>query len=136
MPSSPQPATHVVDRLSSVPFANHEVAVKNFERVSLKIPASLANALVSLLAESPDPDSALLLLDRFFSESNSEIVHLLQNHPFLAHYAIAVFGTSWYLGETLIKNPDLLQSFLRDKKLDRSCSREEFSESLARFQSR
>src|ERR1051326_1585982 len=107
MPSSPQTAVPARDRLSSAPFANPEAASKNFEQVSLKLPPSLVNALIPLLAESPDPDSALLLLERFVSDTNSEIIHLLQNHPFLAHYAIAVFGTSWYLGETLIKNPDL-----------------------------
>ena len=64
------------------------------------------------------------------------MVRLLERQNFLAHYAIAVFGHSRYLGETLIQNPDLLQSFLREKNLDRSFSREEFHEALARFRAR
>src|SRR5213078_1196651 len=95
----------------------------------------LAAALPGLLAESPDPDAALLFFDRLVSES-AEVVRLLNRNNFLAHYALLVFGHSRFLGETLIQNTDLLQSFLREKNLDRSFSREEFHESLARFRSR
>ena len=61
---------------------------------------------------------------------------MLDQHNFLAHYAIVVFGHSRFLGDTLIQNPDLLASFLREKNLDRSFSQEEFHESLARFRAR
>jgi glutamate-ammonia-ligase adenylyltransferase len=93
-------------------------------------------ALPALLAESPDPDSSLLLFERLVSEESGELVRLLNRHNHLAHYAIVVFGHSRFLGETLIQNPDLLQSFLREKNLDRSFSREEFHETLARFRAR
>jgi glutamate-ammonia-ligase adenylyltransferase len=96
----------------------------------------LAAALPALLAESPDPDSSLLLFERLVSEDSGEVLRLLNRHNHLAHYAIVVFGHSRFLGETLIQNPDLLQSFLREKNLDRSFSREEFHESLARFRAR
>jgi [glutamine synthetase] adenylyltransferase / [glutamine synthetase]-adenylyl-L-tyrosine phosphorylase len=120
----------------AIPFHEPEAARKSFERISLTLPPVLVNALPALLAESPDPDSALLLFDRLVNESGPEVLRLLGEHPFLAHYALAVFGTSWYLGETLIRNPELFHSFLREKRLDHSCSREDFSEALARFQSR
>src|SRR5205807_4798415 len=87
-------------------------------------------------ADCPDPDSALLLFDRLLTEGSSETLRLIESHPFLAHYAIAVFGHSHYIGETLVRNPDLLQTFIREKKLDRSFSHDEFSEALARFRSR
>jgi glutamate-ammonia-ligase adenylyltransferase len=96
---------------------------------------ALATALPTLLAESPDPDSALLLFERLVSESE-EIARLLDRHHPLAHYAIVVFGHSRFLGETLVQNPDLLQSLLRERSLDRSLSREELHEALARFRSR
>ena len=60
----------------------------------------------------------------------------LEKHPFLLHYAMVVFGYSFWLGETLIHNPDLFQGFVRDKSLDRTHAREEFQESFARFRSR
>src|SRR5215470_6859544 len=119
----------------SVSFQDPAGARSNLEHLSTKLSPALAGALPSLLVEAPDPDAALLLLDRMASES-PETVRVIEDHPFLAHYAIAVFGSSRYLGETLVKNPDLLQVFLREKKLDRSFSHEEFSEALARFRSR
>jgi glutamate-ammonia-ligase adenylyltransferase len=70
------------------------------------------------------------------TECSRETVWILEEHPFIAHYATSVFGTSWYLGETLVANPDLLHIFLRDKWLDRSCTREDYSGALARFLSR
>src|SRR5581483_7296744 len=136
MQTSENSASSVSDRLAVVSFRESEVAHKNFERISLKISPGLAKALPTLLAESPDPDSALLLFERFVSEASPETLRLIEGHPFLAHYAIAVFGYSWYLGETLIRNPDLMHTFVREKRLDRSFTREEFSEALARFRSR
>ena len=136
MPSSPQPAMHVADRIANVPFHDPDAASRNFERVSRRISNTLASVLISILADTPDPDSALLLFERLVSEGSPDVIEILEEHPFVAHYAVAVFGTSWFLGETLIANPDLLHAFLRDKWLDHSCSREDFSERLARFHSR
>ncbi len=115
---------------------DRESAQHNFSRVAERLSPALGGALAALLAESPDPDSALILLERLISEPTGEIVRLLNQHNFLAHYAIVVFGHSRFLGETLIQNNDLLQSFLRERNLDRSFSREEFHEVLARFRSR
>ncbi|MBV9183808.1 MAG: hypothetical protein JO356_21095, partial [Acidobacteria bacterium] len=124
------------ERFSAVPFREPEAARVIYERTSSKLSPALANALPALLGESPDPDSALLLFERLLFEGTPESLRLIESHAFLAHYAIAVFGNSWYLGETLIRNPDLLATFLRENRLDRSFTREEFSESLARFRSR
>jgi glutamate-ammonia-ligase adenylyltransferase len=123
-------------RFEAVCFHDPQTARRNFERITLKLSPALAHALPALLADSPDPDSALLLLERLVNEASPEILRLIEGHPFLAHYAVAVFANSWYLGETLIRNSDLLHTFLREKHLDRSFSREDFSESLARFRSR
>lgn len=124
------------DTLDIIPFRNPEAAREHFAPVYKRLSQTLAKALPGLLADCPDPDSALLLFDRLLSEGSSEILPVIESHPFLAHYAIAVFGNSRYLGETLVRNSDLLQIFLREKKLDQSFSHEEFSEALARFRSR
>jgi glutamate-ammonia-ligase adenylyltransferase len=123
-------------QIESISFQDRQSARQNFERVTAKLSPMLAGALPGLLADSTDPDSSLLLFDRLIGESSPEIVRLIESHPFLAHYAIAVFGQSRYLGETLIQNTDLLPTFLREKKLDKSFGHEEFSEGLARFRSR
>jgi glutamate-ammonia-ligase adenylyltransferase len=96
----------------------------------------MAATLCGLFADSSDPDSALLLFERLVTETSPEVLQLMEAHPFLAHYAVAVFGTSWYLGETLVRNPDLLHAFQRERRLDRSYAHDEFSEALARFASR
>jgi [glutamine synthetase] adenylyltransferase / [glutamine synthetase]-adenylyl-L-tyrosine phosphorylase len=115
-------------------FHHPDVARESLERVGARLSPPLASALPGLLAEAPDPDGALLLFERLCE--SSEAVQLLNQHNFLAHYAIVVFGHSRFLGETLIQNADLLPSFLRERNLDRSFSQEEFHESLARFRSR
>ena len=135
MPSSPKQTASESGALAGISFHDPIVAHANLEHLSVKLSPALREALPALLSDAPDPDSALLLLDRMATES-PETIRVLEAHPFLAHYAIAVFGNSRYLGETLVKNPDILQSFLRERKLDRSFSHEEFSEALARFQSR
>src|SRR5215472_13817095 len=107
MASSEKSSSSAVLRSASIPFQDPAGARQNLEKVSSKLSPALASALPALLAESPDPDSALLLLDRLLSES-PESLHLLENHPFLTHYAITVFAHSRYLGETLVRNSDLL----------------------------
>jgi [glutamine synthetase] adenylyltransferase / [glutamine synthetase]-adenylyl-L-tyrosine phosphorylase len=127
-------ASHEVD-LSHIPFHDPETSRLIFSRAAERLSPDLVRTVTALLAESPDPDSALLLFERLTAAS-AEVVRLLEHHHFLAHYAILVFSHSRYLGETLLQNTDLLQSFLRERNLDRSFSREEFQESLARFRSR
>ncbi len=122
------------DSAACPPFRNPESARLNLERVEARVSPALASALPGLLGEAPDPDGALLLFERLVE--SSEMVRLMEQHNFLAHYAIVVFGHSRFLGETLIQNADLLPSFLREKNLDRSFSQEEFHESLARFRTR
>jgi [glutamine synthetase] adenylyltransferase / [glutamine synthetase]-adenylyl-L-tyrosine phosphorylase len=97
--------------------------------------AGVMEALPGLLRETPDPDSALLMLERLVEESGEHMIGLLNRHPQVVHYAIMVFGHSRYLGETLIQNPDLLESLLNRSRLDRSCSREEFQGALTAFRS-
>ena len=117
-------------------FQDPTRATLDLARVSARLSPALAGTVPSLLTESPDPDSAVALFDRLLDQCPAETVRLLERHVSLAHYAILIFGHSQFLGETLIQNPDLFQFFLKEKNLDRTFSREEFHESLARFRSR
>lgn len=135
MQSREQPG-ELRDALDVIPFQHPEAARKHIAPLYKRLSSSLAKAFPGLLADCPDPDSALLLFDRLLSEGSPETLRLIESHPFLAHYVIAVFGNSRYIGETLVRNPDLLQTFLREKKLDQSFSHDEFSEALARLRSR
>jgi [glutamine synthetase] adenylyltransferase / [glutamine synthetase]-adenylyl-L-tyrosine phosphorylase len=118
-----------------IPFQDQATARVILSRVSSTLTPELADSLPGLLTDLPDPDSALMLFDRLLALA-PEIPGLLRQHPSLAHYFLVVTGHSHFLGETLFQNSDLLQSFLREKNLDRSFSREEFHEALARFRSR
>ena len=120
---------------TSIPFLDSVSAAQHLQRVVAMLPPALARAVPALLEDSPDPDSAVILLGRFLEEC-PEAAHQFERRNFLLHYAVVVFGHSRYLAETLIQNPDLLQAFLREKNLDRSFSREEFEEGLARLRSR
>ena len=88
-------------------FRNPDLAKLNLERVCARLSPGLAAALPGLLAEAPDPDGALLLFERLCE--SAETVRLLEQHNFLAHYALVVFGHSRFLGETLVQNADLLR---------------------------
>ena len=135
LPTESRQPANSAEVIANIPFHDPESAKLNLSRVLDRLSPALGSAIPGLLAESPDPDAALILFDRLTTESG-EVLRLLNRHHSLAHYAIVVFGYSRYLGETLIQNTDLLQSFLREKNLDRSFSREEFHEALARFRSR
>lgn len=135
LPTESRQPANPAEAIANIPFHHPESAKLTLSRVLGSLSPPLASAIPGLLAESPDPDVALMLFDRLITES-SEVLRLLNRHHSLAHYAIVVFGYSRYLGETLIQNSDVLQSFLREKNLDRSFSREEFHEALARFRSR
>src|SRR5919109_2106015 len=136
VPTDSREPLDIAAAVASIPFEHPEAARQNLSHAVKLVTPGLAVALPALLAEIPDPDSALILFDRLLGEPGGEVVRLLERYHFLAHYAVVVFGHSRFLGETLIQNPDLLQSFLREKNLDRSFSREEFHEALARFRSR
>ena len=140
MPAKPSiesnPPLDLVAVVSRIPFQDPAGARANLARVLERISPGLAAALPALFSESPDPDSALILFDRLISESPAEIARLFEHHPSLAHYAIVIFGHSRFLGETLLQNPDLLQSFLKEENLDRSFSAEDFQQNLARVRSR
>jgi glutamate-ammonia-ligase adenylyltransferase len=130
-------ATDWAAAVAKIGFRDPETARTNLERLAGRLPPAVSSALPTLLAESPDPDSALNLLERLTGAPESyESVRRLERSRFLIHYAIAIFGYSQWLGETLIQNTDLLSSLGRDRALDRSHSREDFLEHFARFRSR
>ena len=129
-------AERTLPSLERVAFRDRAQADANLGRIAEKSSPRVLEALPNLLAESPDPDAALNLLERLWETADAEVLRLFEKHPFLLHYAIAVFGYSPWLGDALLQSPDLLHTFAREKTLDRSHGREDFRETFARFQSR
>jgi [glutamine synthetase] adenylyltransferase / [glutamine synthetase]-adenylyl-L-tyrosine phosphorylase len=93
-------------------------------------------ALPPLLAELPDPDQALNLLERLVSEGTHQLMNVLDKNRVLLHYALAIFAHSYWLGESLIQTPDIFYSLQREKNLERCFGRDDFRENFARFRSR
>ena len=100
------------------------------------LPAGVYSAFAALLAASPNPGATINQFERLAETASPELLAHIEKHPSLVHYAVVVFGYSAWLGETLVHNPDLFFSLLRDRNLDRTYSREEFQESFARMRSR
>jgi [glutamine synthetase] adenylyltransferase / [glutamine synthetase]-adenylyl-L-tyrosine phosphorylase len=120
----------------NVPFRDPDTAARNLAHIRQLVSAGVYESLAPLLLTSPNPDEAVNQFERLAESGSPELSRLLDRHPFLVHYAVVVFGYSSWLGETLIRNTDLLQAFARERSLDRTHSREEFQESFARFRSR
>ncbi len=125
---------HVV--LPEAPFGDPERARTNLELIGTRVPPGILQAIRALLADVPDPDGSLNLFERLTQSSGPELFRALDRDRILVHYALATFGFSQFLGETLIQNTDLFHTLQRDKMLDRSRSREEYREAFARFRSR
>lgn len=117
------------------PFRERERARQNLARIRRRAPNELTFALASLLAESPDPDQALNLFERLVDEASDQVISMLNQNRVLLHYTIAILGHSYWLGETLIHNQDILYSLQREKNLERSLGREDYSDHFARFRS-
>jgi glutamine synthetase adenylyltransferase len=132
-PTEPHPVIEPIALPPNIPFQDPDKARQNLSRITHRISPALASTLPALLTDAPDPDSGLIFFDRLTNEGSPETVRLLERHPHLAHYAIVVFAHSQFLGETLVRNPDLLASILQEKSLDRSFSRDDFHERLQRF---
>ena len=113
-----------------------EASGRHLARIRELVPAGVFSSLSALLAGSPSPDSTANQFERLAEAASPELLGLLDKHPSLVHYAVVAFGYSTWLGETVIHNPDLFYSLLRDRNLDRTFSREEFQESFARMRSR
>ena len=134
VPDIAQPDSAVLP--ANVQFRDSEAARRNLARIRQLAPAGVQDALAALLPSSPNPDAAVNQFERLAESASPDLLRLLEKHQFLIHYAVVVFASSSWLGETLIHNTDLFHGFVRDKSLDRSHSREEFQESFARMRSR
>ena len=117
-------------------FRDKDVARENLGQIRQIAPARVYEALSALLPAAPDADATVNQFQRLVEASSPELLRLLEKNPSLVHYAVVVFAHSPWLGETLIHNPDLFHSFVRERRLDRTHSREELQEDFARMRSR
>jgi [glutamine synthetase] adenylyltransferase / [glutamine synthetase]-adenylyl-L-tyrosine phosphorylase len=145
----------VADRLSSNAtrvadlnlFRDEASARHELDILKTRLTPESYAALPPLLAELPDPGQALRFMERLAEQSPDALARLeSQSQRALLHRVLLIFGHSYWLGETLLKDPDLL-SILgsdkngrdkngRDRNMERSLERDDFRERLERFCSR
>ncbi|MBV8207226.1 MAG: hypothetical protein JO041_10570 [Acidobacteria bacterium] len=108
-------------------------ALTNLAAIAGRVTSSVMATLPSLLSESPDPDTALNGFERFTASATPQTLRILDRHNRLIHYVLVVCGYSPYLSDTLIQNPDLLQSFAKPRELEKSYSAEDYRLAFAHF---
>ena len=116
-----------------IEFRDPVAAARNLARVWGKLNSAASETLLQVLTLSPDPDSVVVLLDRVLDSSPEESAAAFARNPSVLRYTCLLFGHSPWLGETLIQNTDLLRRIANRQELQRSRSRDEFREELARF---
>ncbi|MBE0603531.1 MAG: bifunctional [glutamate--ammonia ligase]-adenylyl-L-tyrosine phosphorylase/[glutamate--ammonia-ligase] adenylyltransferase [Deltaproteobacteria bacterium] len=120
--------TDASERLSRLGFRDAEKARKNLEvlrdgpphaRISQRARQYLNHIAPEALhraAKSPDPDMALVHLERFLSAVGARTMFyaLLFEKPKVLEALVRIFGSSRYLSGILLLHPELLDTFLRN----------------------
>lgn len=114
-------------------FLDPAKAEANLERLDQLLPAELRFPLASLLSQSPDPDGALNLLERYAAKTPAEVLADLARYPTALTCLVAIFGYSGYLAETFFGEPGLPVQFARDRNFTKLKSREDLMQDYARF---
>ena len=118
---------------STIPFLDMARAEANLARLEQQFAPGLMAPLASLLAESPDPDGALNLLERYASGAPPDVLGDLSRHPTALTYLVAIFGYSAFLAETFLAEPELPVLFARDRNFTKLKSKEDLMQDFARF---
>ncbi len=118
---------------AAVQFEDNVKAASNLERLEEQLAPTLLAPLASLLSQSPDPDGALNLLERYASGAPPQVLGELARYPAALSYLVAIFGYSGYLAETLLSEPQLVVQFARDRNFTKLKSKEDLMQDFARF---
>jgi glutamate-ammonia-ligase adenylyltransferase len=117
-------------------FSDPAQASRSLAAIKNRCSPEIFAAIPDLLSSTPDPESALVMLERLAEECGDALAESLRHEPALVHYAVTIFGNSRFLGETLLRNPDLLIAANAGKELDRRYSRDDFESRLRAYRSK
>ena len=118
---------------AAINFEDRGKAAGNLARLEEQLAPTLLTPLASLLSQSPDPDGALNLLERYAHGAPAQVLGELAHYPSALSYLIAIFGYSGYLAETLLSEPLLAVQFARDRNFTKLKSYEDLMQDFARF---
>lgn len=114
-------------------FHDPHKAEENWLRLETRLAAALNAPLASLLAQSPDPDGALNLLERYAQAAPVEVLRELARWPGALTFLVAAFSFGSFLAEPFLFEPALALQFARDRRFGSLSSREDILEDYARF---
>jgi glutamate-ammonia-ligase adenylyltransferase len=118
---------------AAIKFEDPGKAAGNLGRLEEQLAPTLLTPLASLLSQSPDPDGALNLLERYAQGAPPQVLGELARYPAALSYLVAIFGYSGYLAETLLSEPQLVVQFARDRNFTKLKSKEDLMQDFARF---
>jgi glutamate-ammonia-ligase adenylyltransferase len=119
--------------LTQAPFRDSRKAQQNWLKLEQQLPAALTKPLLSLLAQSPDPDDALNLLERYAQAAPPAVLRDLGRGAATLTYLVAAFSFGDLLAEAFVGEPGLATQLARDRNFTRLRSREALLEDYARF---
>ncbi|RPI03140.1 MAG: glutamate-ammonia-ligase adenylyltransferase, partial [Zetaproteobacteria bacterium] len=90
--------------------------------------------LLAALGRLPDPDLALNNLEQFAQKvlDRHFLLGLFRDNPRILHLALTVFGSSQFLSDILVRQPQLFEWLLEPGILHRPKSKEEMSDEAGR----
>ena len=107
-----------------------------YAKIRAQLPARAASQLPQFIAESGSPDQAVLQLEVLLQQHPAEAMAAFESSGLALRACVALFGSSQWLGQTLLQNPDLLQLFARPPELAPARGAEDYREQFARFRLR
>src|SRR5437879_10239546 len=116
-------------QFSAVRFRDPARAEANLARLEPRLAPALLVTLGSLLAQSPDPDGALGLLERYAQAAGPEALGEIERLPSALTYLVAIFGYSAFLAETFLTDPALAIQLARDRNFTKLKSKEDLMRS-------
>ena len=114
-------------------FHDPHKAEENWLRLEARLVSALNAPLASLLAQSPDPDGALNLLERYARVAPAEVLRELAHWAGALTYLVAAFSFGGLLAEPFLAEPALALQFARDRRFASLSSREGVLQDYARF---
>ncbi len=107
-----RPGEHLRGGAEPFSFAENG-SVARYAKIRQLLPARAAAELPQFIAGSGNPDQAVLQLEVLLQQHPAEAIAAFESSALALRSCVALFGSSQWLGQTLLQNPDLLQLFAR-----------------------
>ncbi|MDQ1256703.1 MAG: Bifunctional [glutamate--ammonia ligase]-adenylyl-L-tyrosine, partial [Candidatus Hydrogenedentes bacterium] len=117
-----------------IPFQNAATAESCLASILEEHRPGLATILAKALAETADPDVALVRLARFLEVSHNRggELDLMTDAPRYAHLQCTIFDQSHFLTDIVYRNPEYMLWLWSDAQLDSARTRDELFDELTR----